>query len=105
MQFVEFLQHEHAMYLLFMLSHRSHRGPEGRWRIPSHYCPCPAGDTVVRVVQFYITETIQNVLLSFQALGVGLQNFGEQVKDQAGVGSGNPHQYSCLGNPMDIGAW
>ena len=22
-----------------------------------------------------------------------------------GVGSGNPLQYSCLGNPMDKGAW
>ena len=22
-----------------------------------------------------------------------------------GEGSGNPHQYSCLGNPMDRGAW
>ena len=22
-----------------------------------------------------------------------------------GVGSGNPLQYSCLGNPMDRGAW
>ena len=21
------------------------------------------------------------------------------------VGNGNPHQYSCLGNPMDRGAW
>ena len=25
----------------------------------------------------------------FQALGVGLQNFGEQVEDQAGVGNGS----------------
>ena len=41
----------------------------------------------------------------FQALGVGLQNFGEQVEDQAGVGNVQPHQYSCLGNPMDTGAW
>ena len=22
-----------------------------------------------------------------------------------GEGNGNPFQYSCLGNPMDIGAW
>ena len=22
-----------------------------------------------------------------------------------GVGNGNPRQYSCLGNPMDRGAW
>ena len=22
-----------------------------------------------------------------------------------GEGNGNPHQYSCLGNPMDSGAW
>ena len=22
-----------------------------------------------------------------------------------GEGKGNPHQYSCLGNPMDRGAW
>ena len=22
-----------------------------------------------------------------------------------GVGNGNPRQYSCLGNPMDKGAW
>ena len=22
-----------------------------------------------------------------------------------GVGNGNPHQYSCLGNPMNGGAW
>ena len=22
-----------------------------------------------------------------------------------GGGNGNPHQYSCLGNPMDRGAW
>ena len=23
----------------------------------------------------------------------------------SGKGNGNPLQYSCLGNPMDIGAW
>ena len=23
----------------------------------------------------------------------------------SGEGNGNPHQYSCLGNPMDRGAW
>ena len=23
----------------------------------------------------------------------------------SGVGNGNPSQYSCLGNPMDRGAW
>ena len=23
----------------------------------------------------------------------------------AGAGNGNPFQYSCLGNPMDRGAW
>ena len=23
----------------------------------------------------------------------------------SGIGNGNPFQYSCLGNPMDRGAW
>ena len=27
------------------------------------------------------------------------------LEDALGEGSGNPLQYSCLGNPMDIGAW
>ena len=27
------------------------------------------------------------------------------LEDSLGEGSGNPLQYSCLGNPMDIGAW
>ena len=27
------------------------------------------------------------------------------VKNLPGEGNGNPFQYSCLGNPMDIGAW
>ena len=26
-------------------------------------------------------------------------------KRSPGVGNGNPLQYSCLGNPMDRGAW
>ena len=26
-------------------------------------------------------------------------------EDFPGVGNGNPLQYSCLGNPMDRGAW
>ena len=26
-------------------------------------------------------------------------------KDPQGVGIGNPLRYSCLGNPMDRGAW
>ena len=26
-------------------------------------------------------------------------------EDSPGVGNGNPLQYSCLGNPMDRGAW
>ena len=28
-----------------------------------------------------------------------------QVIEQGGEGNGNPLQYSCLGNPMDGGAW
>ena len=31
--------------------------------------------------------------------------FNPWVKKIPGEGSGNPLQYSCLGNPMDIGAW
>ena len=27
------------------------------------------------------------------------------IKDTFGEGSGTPLQYSCLGNPMDGGAW
>ena len=27
------------------------------------------------------------------------------VSSISGVGNGNPLQYSCLGNPMDGGAW
>ena len=27
------------------------------------------------------------------------------LKDFPGVGNGNPLHYSCLGNPMDRGAW
>ena len=26
-------------------------------------------------------------------------------EDSLGEGNGNPHQYSCLGNPMDRRAW
>ena len=26
-------------------------------------------------------------------------------EDSPGIGKGNPLQYSCLGNPMDRGAW
>ena len=26
-------------------------------------------------------------------------------EDSLGEGNGNPHQYSCLGNPKDKGAW
>ena len=28
-----------------------------------------------------------------------------QVKQQGGEGNGTPLQYSCLENPIDIGAW
>ena len=27
-----------------------------------------------------------------------------ELEISSGVGNGNPHQYSCLGNPMDRGA-
>ena len=29
----------------------------------------------------------------------------ENIKHYFGEGNGNPLQYSCLENPMDIGAW
>ena len=28
-----------------------------------------------------------------------------ELRRSPGVGNGNPLQYSCLGNPMDGGAW
>ena len=28
-----------------------------------------------------------------------------ESRELPGVGNGNPLQYSCLGNPMDRGAW
>jgi len=28
-----------------------------------------------------------------------------ELRRSPGVGNGNPQQYSCLGNPMDRGAW
>ena len=28
-----------------------------------------------------------------------------ELEISPGVGNGNPRQYSCLGNPMDRGAW
>ena len=35
--------------------------------------------------------------------GVGFQSLGQ--KDPTGGGNGDPLQYSCLGSPMDRGAW
>ena len=32
-----------------------------------------------------------------------VQSLGQE--DPPGEGDGNPLQYSCLGNPMDRGAW
>ena len=32
-----------------------------------------------------------------------VQSLGQE--DPPGEGNGNPLQYSCLGNPMDGGAW
>ena len=32
-----------------------------------------------------------------------IQSLGRE--DSPGEGNGNPLQYSCLGNPMDRGAW
>jgi len=29
----------------------------------------------------------------------------QSLEDSPGEGNGNPLQYSCLGNPMDRGAW
>ena len=34
---------------------------------------------------------------------IWVQSLG--LKDPPGEGNGNPLQYSCLGNPMDRGAW
>ena len=31
--------------------------------------------------------------------------FAEVLRLSEGEGSGNPLQYSCLGNPLDRGAW
>ena len=30
---------------------------------------------------------------------------GPESRESPGVGNSNPLQYSCLGNPMDRGAW
>ena len=34
-----------------------------------------------------------------------MQETQETQKDPPGGGDGNPFQYSCLGNPLDRGAW
>ena len=34
-----------------------------------------------------------------------IHGFGPCVRRSPGGGSGDPLQYSCLGNPMDRGAW
>ena len=34
---------------------------------------------------------------------IQIQSLGQE--DPPGEGNGNPLQYSCLGNPMDRGAW
>ena len=36
---------------------------------------------------------------------VGDQGFILELGRSPGEGNGNPTQYSCLGNPMDKGAW
>ena len=50
-------------------------------------------------------------LESFQRYSVGLPRWlsgkesAHQCRRSPGVGNGNPLQYSCLGKPMDRGAW
>ena len=36
-----------------------------------------------------------------------IRNMGSipELRRSPGIGNGNPSQYSCLGNPMDRGAW
>ena len=42
---------------------------------------------------------------TFQCRRLKRHWFDPWVGKIPGVGSGNPLQYSCLGNPMDRGAW
>ena len=68
-----------------------------------------------QVCHFFFLTTLLNIWASQVALlvknpptnagdtrdGVSLPGLGRST----GVGNGNPLQYSCLGNPMDRGAW
>ena len=55
--------------------------------------PCCSGAS--QVAQWYKESTCQ----------CKSSGFDPCVERAPGEGNGNPHQYSCLGNPMDRGAW
>ena len=54
----------------------------------------PTDYTVHGILQAGILEWVAYPLGSIPGLGIS-----------PGVGNGNPLQYSCLGNPLDGGAW
>ena len=49
---------------------------------------------------FQVVAQWQRVYLPVQDMNVGYR-----LGRSPGEGNGNPLQYSCLGNPMDRGAW
>ena len=69
--------------------------------------------TSLQLTQFWSFLWLSNMPLGFPA-GSVVKNPPANAGDadstpgsgrSSGEGNGNPHQYSCLGNPMDRGAW
>ena len=50
-----------------------------------------------------VAVVVKTCLLMQETQETWVQTLG--LEDPAGGGHGNPLQYSCLGNPMDRGAW
>ena len=49
-------------------------------------------------------ETVSDFILGGSKI-LQMVTAAMKLKDAPGEGNGNPLQYSCLGNPMDRGAW
>ena len=55
----------------------------------------------MQIITYYKKEMIYKACVFYQMISATFTD----LLDKLGEGNGNPLQYSCLGNPVDKGAW
>ena len=58
-----------------------------------------------RVLKMLLMLQLNSTWLEKSTCQAGKMGLIPELRRSPGEGNGNPFQYSCLGNPMDKGAW